>query len=245
MKLAILAILLFAAAAAEFWALKNRAQVLCLSAHSLAEHAPRVAGWVEEANADPFLGPAALQGMQNVLDLYRLRSREISTELSSRFLSPRVREAFFALALAAEGSPDFAQSLRALPYAADGLRCDAGAAEPNLAVKMEDASRYWRERGAQLVVDKTEFSRDKNIYCRSEQLLRGLHRLLEVAGKLCESSASGSKLKQACDRGKRTEGFSVTGKIEAEISDLQKQKEFNMRKLQQKWPARVLKELSC
>lgn len=250
MKLAIVALLLFAAATAEFWALKKRALNLCLSAHSLALHAPVASQWIIEANGDPFLGPKALQeDAQKVLENFRARAREISTELSSRFLSQEVRKAFLSLSLAPEGSQDFASALQELPKIAKGLACarrdPKAQEEQEWAQQVGAGAEYWKARKTQAAAEKEEFAADKDIYCRSDLLLRGLNLMLELASSQCAGSVKGTKLKKACDEVVKKGDKSLTQNIEAEISDLQKQKEFNMRKLQQKWPPAVLEGLQC
>ncbi len=243
-----LVFLLVGAAGAGAYLLKKRSQQICRSACEMAAHAPIVSGWVEEAARDPFLGAAALHGPTNgVFTEYQERARFIASDFSTRLLPEDVSRAFAALSIAGPNSKELVEGLRVLPSLAIGLHC--GRLPPPASTDFKETlgklvvtgALFWAERKAVVVIEKQEFERDRRIYCRGENLLRGLRDVLASAAESCRQAPHGSKLAKACGGG----GQTGMGSVDAEISDLEKQKAFNLRKLKQKWLEGVLKRLEC
>jgi hypothetical protein len=235
------------AGAAEYWALRQRAAGLCHSARALARHAPALSALLREAEADPFLGEAALRGPPNGLTaLYRDRARSISAELSARFLPAPATDALRRLALARGEGPELAAALDGLAPAAAGIDCrgTAPAAEADdLAKRIDTAQLFWAERRAVSKIERQEFARDQLIFCHGEDLLKKLRGVVLAADEACRAAKPGSKLARSCGGASRE--AAGTGSVEEEIRDLEKQKELNLRKLRQKWPVAVVAGLAC
>jgi hypothetical protein len=242
-KVGILAALLLATAGGAFWELRRRAVEKEAAACVLAGHAPLVGGWVAEASADPYLGVAALRGPTNsVFAAYRTQARWIAEVPSSWLLPEEAREAFVALSLAELNSEEMAGRLRRLPAIATILHCDPlpdSDRKDALGKLVRAGEVFWAERRAVAEVERREFARDRVIFCRSAALLERLRSVRDGAAASCGQAPPGSQLAKACA------GGPVPGAVAAEISDLEKQKEFNMRKLRQKWPAGVIRGLEC
>jgi len=247
MKLVLLLLLVLAVgAAAATWSLRRRADELCHSAHVLADQAPKVSAWLREAAGDPYLGASALRGPPNgVIALYRERSRALADDVSARVLPPATVEAYRRLGTMRSGDPRLAGALEALRPAVAGLVCRAPASSTaeadDLEKELDAAELFWGEQRAVSKIARQEFARDQSIFCHGEDLLKKLRVVVEAAAEKCRGAKPGSKLARSC-AAKKVSGASS---VEAEIQDLEKQRELNLRKLRQKWPEAVVAGLAC
>ena len=202
--------------------------------------------WLTEAAADPFLGAAALRGPPNsVLALYRSQARAILSEFSTRLLPEEPIRALQAVSLALNESAALALVLKQLGPAMDGLVCRRSAPESpagtELAKLVSAGDLFWAERRAVMVVEKQEFAHDREIYCKGDKLLAMLQNIVSAAARACKAARPGSKMARNCAAAPQH----GTPAIEAEIKDVEKEKEFNRHKLRQKWPEGVMAGLTC
>lgn len=236
------AVALTAAAGAEGWALKKQSDRVCRSAVDLAQHAGSLRVWLAEADADPFLGAPALRGPVNaVIAEFRARSRWIQSELGARLLPEQARAAFQELNTTGDNNTAFFGALAKVAELKAGLKCEGripAGEESSLARQVDAANEFWRDQKAHAELAKIEFERDRVIFCKGDELMHGLQRVVQASIGRCQGAKLSAKLAAACEAQKN-------GPVAAEITDLEKQKEFNMRKLRQKWPEPVLKGLQC
>jgi len=236
------ALALATAAGAEGWALKKQSDRVCRSAVDLAQHAEALRVWLAEADADPFLGTSSLRGPVNsAIAEFRARSRWIQSELGARLLPEQARAAFQQLNTAGDSSAAVSGALLKVAGLKSGLQCEApvpAVAESSLAQQVDTGNEFWRDQKAHAELAKLEFERDRVIFCKGDELLQGLRRVVQASLGRCQGEKLSAKQAAACDAQK-------TGPVAMEIADLEKQKEFNMRKLRQKWPEPVLKGLQC
>lgn len=228
---------------AGYWTFRRKAEDLCHVARGLAKHGGAVAVWIRESRADPFLGEGALRGPPNgVIAIYRDRARLVAAGVPARFLPDHAREAFARVAHMREANEALAGALEDLRPASAGLECregDRAGAEAEIVAKIGEAERFWKDRRASAVLDRQNFANDRVIFCRAEQLLAKLRGVVAVASARCQAAKPGTKLAKSCG------GGNGAGGVEAEIQDLEKEKEINLRKLRQKWPEAVVQGLRC
>lgn len=238
----IFAILLLAASAgAQYWAIERRSGRVCRAAAELSMHAPRVGVWLADSAADPFLHGAPFRGPTGaVLEEMLQRARWITSETSGGRLAPEAHKAFHRLAISAREPAALAENLAAVAALSPALRCEGRAPageESKLHFKVSEADRAWDEQKKQVATERLVFEQDRQIYCKGDELLRGLQKVLATRELRCKGGKLPPKQAVACQR--KSEA------LDAEIADLEKQKDFNMKKLRQKWPEPVLKELAC
>ncbi len=236
------AVALVAAAGVEGWALKKQSERVCHSAVDLAQNAEALRAWILEAEADPYLGPAAMRGpVYGVIAEFRNRSRWIQSELSARLLPEQARAAFLRLNTAGDASLPVADALQGISALKPILVCEArrpAGEEAGLARQIEGAADFWRDQKLLAENAKLEFEQDRVIFCKADELLRGLQRVAQATAGRCAQEKLPPKVKKACEGEK-------TGPVALEMADLEKQKEFNLKKLRQKWNDGILKGLQC
>lgn len=249
MKVALVfAFLVSAALGFEAWTTLRRAEELCHVGRALARGTPVLESWLREARAEPFLGASALRGPPfAVIAFYRGHARQLSGELAARLLPKETRYAFRAVADTPMGDPDMEKRLAGLRPATRSLVCRSvrapSAEEEKLARLLAEAGHFWADRHALVAQDKKEFARDQEIFCRADGLLRRLHEVVSAATLACREAKPGSKLALGC--GADAKQAPGTASVEAEIEELEKEKEINARKLRQKWPDAVVAGLRC
>lgn len=235
-------LLLAASAAAQYWAIERRSGRVCRAAAELSAQAPRVRAWLADADADPFLHGAPFRGLTGaVVEEMLQRARWISSETSGGRLPPEAHKAYHELAISAREPAPLSAGLQAVAAFSSSLRCEGRAPageEGRLHFKVSEADRAWDEQKKQAEADKLVFAQDRLIYCKGDELLRSLSKVLATREARCKATKLPPKLAAACQE-KTAEA------LDAEIADLEKQKDFNMKKLRQKWPEPVLKELAC
>ncbi len=233
--------LLAVSAGVQYWAIKRRSERVCYSAVELSAQAPRFSAWLREAKSDPFLEARVFQGTTGSLLLEAVqRARWISSDTSGSRLSPEAEKAFRQLSQARTELGDLASSLEAVGRIAPQLHCESEkrkGTEPQLHFRVMEASRVWEYEKKAAVVDRATFEQDRIIYCKGDDLIRGIQKVISAREARCKGEKLSAQLAAACKGG--------SGALEGEVADLEKQKDFNMRKLRQKWSEPVLKELHC
>ncbi|HEY8280469.1 MAG TPA: hypothetical protein VIH99_12645 [Bdellovibrionota bacterium] len=247
-KFALIGLLLAISAAAATYgyiSYRRKTQDVCLTALHLSQHALTVNSWLREAAADPFLGSAAMRGPTNsVVAHYKERSAWIIENFGSRALPEGVKVTFQELSAAPAGGEAMGAALKKLGAQTSALHCEvqgkAPAPNEELAKLVSAGSLFWSERRAVAAIEKQEFAHDREIYCHADELIARLRKMAGLALENCKRADPKTKLGKSC---KAKE--SVTGSIEVEIGDLERQKDLNLGKLRQKWPAGVLRGLEC
>lgn len=241
MKWFLVITLLALSAGVQYWAIQKRSARVCRSAGELSMQAGRVRGWLADSARDPFLYGRVFQGQTGaVIEETLQRARWISSETSGSRLAPDAQAAFQKLGLAAGSEEQLASALEGVAKLAPSLRCEGRAPageDGQLHFRVGEASRAWEGEKREAVLAKLSFEQDKLIYCKGDELLRGLQKVVATREARCKGDKLPPKLAAACKE------KSVA--LDGEITDLEKQKDFNMRKLRQKWPEPVLKELRC
>ncbi|MGZ3702851.1 MAG: hypothetical protein ACXWSD_13770 [Bdellovibrionota bacterium] len=242
----LLILVLVAVTGAEFWALRERAEATCHAGHELAARGAAVAEWIQEAAADPFLGSNALRGPPNaLLAYYRDQARAIVSESSTRLLPEKPVLALQALIRAPEESPELVRALESLKPAFAGFECRKPPVKPSIGaeidLRLQEGNAFWKERKLLAVQEKKDFARDRAIFCKGDKLLATLKNVVEAAGRACQRARAGSKMARNCTANPH---YGATA-VEAEIRDVEKEKEFNRRKLQQKWTPGEMAGLEC
>lgn len=239
MKWLIAAFALAVVVGLESWTFKQQTEKVCRSAAELAAYAGSVSSWIAEAKADPFLESEALrEPMSSLIATYRDRSRWILSEFSTIVLPEQALAAFQELSRAGDLSR-LSPALTAVAELGRFMNCGVAADSEQaseLTRKVREGREFWQSRKELVAQLKKEFAADAMIYCRSDDLLQGLGRVVSAREGRCRDSAA--KQRDACREG-------PSEALHGEIADLEKQKEFNMKKLRQKWPESVLKGLAC
>jgi len=239
----ILAVLALAVVAGrEAVALRKKSDLVCRTAQDLAKNADALRVWLIEAEADPFLGESAMRGTVNsVMVEFRSRSKWIQSEFTSRLLQEQAQQAFFKLNSSSEQNGMLVSALAEVSALKSVIRCERPSLEPDefeLMRKIEAGNAFWRDQKAYAALAKKEFERDRLVFCKGEELLRGLQRVLDVSARRCGKENLPLKLASVCKSEK-------SGVVALEMEDLKNQREFNLRKLRQKWTESVLRRLAC
>jgi hypothetical protein len=233
--------LLALSAGIQYWAIQKRSARVCRSASELSMQADRMRGWLSDSLRDPFLYGRVFRGHTGaVIEETLQRARWISSETSGSRLAPDAQAAFQKLGLAAGSEEKLAAALEGLAKLAPSLRCESrvpAGEDGQLHFRVGEASRAWEGEKQEAVLAKLSFEQDKLIYCKGDELLRGLQKVVATREARCKGEKLPPKLAASCKE--KSEA------LDGEIADLEKQKDFNMRKLRQKWPEPVLKELEC
>jgi hypothetical protein len=238
--IALLILVLVGAGGVELWLLRRtRAEAACQAVHALARNVAPLETWLSEAAAEPYLGNAALRGEPAaVMNSVRARARSLVAE--AELLPVPTANALRALASA---GPDPHAALASLPLSLQSFLCrePRSSASPDAELEREiaAASEVFTARKLQVPHDKAEFARDLVIFCKGDQILARLKRVVDAAENKCQAAKAGTKMAKSC-AAKRGDSA-----LEAEMKDVEAQKAVNERKLRQKWPAAVVADLRC
>jgi hypothetical protein len=222
-------------AAGLVWA-KERVGSTCEAAGALGRNLPRAAAWLAEAEHDPFLARrlnrphlrSILQQMQAAAAIARSDFGLLRLDSAAKHQLAALAEARNPALLARAAAGFDTRSLLA--------RCPVSPSprEQAFVRQLEAAEADWRAVKQEVAAEKIDFASDRAIYCQLDQLHGELERVMHAAEERCRAQAG----KTACAAGS-------TRALRSELRDLEEKRDFNLGKLQRKWPAGAVEGIQC
>jgi hypothetical protein len=216
---------------------RERSLEHCRSAASIRMYAPTLSDWIKDAENDPFeLAMLRQEPIAKLVGELKARAKTGANSRPQWLISVKDRAGFRPMERAnLNDTKGLKEALAAAAAVPVPIECLSGIS-PQLVKIGDAAAAYWAKRGTEVRLAKMSFARDKDIFCQSRGLLEKLRAVKVATEAQCQERKA--KKSKACRAG-------ALESVDQEITDLEKQKEFNLEKLRKKWPEAVLGEIPC